>query len=571
MERAALAGAGAAPARVPAPSRLRDVAPPRPAPRQRHLARAAVAPPAAAPPAPDANQRAREGSYEAPLVRLQAAKADPEQPPIASALAPVDLSATSDVVVVGCGPAGLALAAELAGQGLSVALVGHDRPFVNNYGVWEDEFRALGLEHTLDHVWADAVCYFREGREVRVGRAYGRVCRRRLRAHLLRRCADAGVRFLAGEVEGVDTANAGGGGGGGAPPAAVRVRGGAVLGARLVTLASGAAAGRLLRYDPGSPGVAAQTAYGIEAEVEGYGDAFDPGAMLFMDYRRHHTGLYPGTARRQRPGQHPNGAAGLWGTGGETPSFLYAMPLGGGRVFLEETCLVAKPALPFAVLKRRLERRCEALGIKVGCRAGAALHTAPSSCRGRFTCIPVLCAFPPPPTPAAAATTPNPNPNPADQGGPRGGVELHPHRRPAPLARPAAHRVWRRRQPRPPRYRLLHSALPARGARHGARRGRGPPRAAHLGGGGALRVGGAVDAGEAAAGGLPRVRHGAAVRPGPGRHRRLLHHLLRAAHAPVARLPGQRAELGGPAGLCHAQGSKPSWWATWPPTPRGAT
>ena len=42
------------------------------------------------------------------------------------------------------------------------------------------------------------------------------------------------------------------------------------------------------------------------------------------------------------------------------------MPVDGGRrVFLEETCLVAKPALPFAVLKRRLERRLDAMGIKV--------------------------------------------------------------------------------------------------------------------------------------------------------------------------------------------------------------
>ena len=48
------------------------------------------------------------------------------------------------------------------------------------------------------------------------------------------------------------------------------------------------------------------------------------------------------------------------------PSFLYAMPVDHGRVFLEETCLVAKPALPFAVLKRRLERRLAAMGIKVG-------------------------------------------------------------------------------------------------------------------------------------------------------------------------------------------------------------
>lgn len=56
----------------------------------------------------------------------------------------------------------------------------------------------------------------------------------------------------------------------------------------------------------------------------------------------------------------------MWGTDDEVPSFLYAMPSDDGRqVFLEETCLVAKPALPFAVLKRRLERRLAAMGIKV--------------------------------------------------------------------------------------------------------------------------------------------------------------------------------------------------------------
>ena len=56
---------------------------------------------------------------------------------------------------------------------------------------------------------------------------------------------------------------------------------------------------------------------------------------------------------------------GLWGTQREVPSFLYAMPVADGRVFLEETCLVAKPPLPFSVLKRRLERRLGAMGLKV--------------------------------------------------------------------------------------------------------------------------------------------------------------------------------------------------------------
>lgn len=43
--------------------------------------------------------------------------------------------------MIGCGPAGLALAAESAKLGLKVGLIGPDMPFTNNYGVWEDEFK----------------------------------------------------------------------------------------------------------------------------------------------------------------------------------------------------------------------------------------------------------------------------------------------------------------------------------------------------------------------------------------------------------------------------------------------
>ena len=65
--------------------------------------------------------------------------------------------------------------------------------------------------------------------------------------------------------------------------------------------------------------------------------------------------------------EHPAAGGGLWGTQQEAPSFLYAMPLRGGRMFLEETCLVAKPTLPFAALKRRLHRRLAAMGVQVRC------------------------------------------------------------------------------------------------------------------------------------------------------------------------------------------------------------
>lgn len=71
------------------------------------------------------------------------------------------------------------------------------------------------------------------------------------------------------------------------------------------------------------------------------------------------------TTQTTKTGNHPNAGEGLWGSSEEVPTFLYAMPLGGNRVFLEETCLVAKPALPFAVLKRRLQRRLDAMGVKV--------------------------------------------------------------------------------------------------------------------------------------------------------------------------------------------------------------
>ena len=81
-------------------------------------------------------------------------------------------------------------------------------PFVNNYGVWVDEFRDLGLEHNLNRVWQDALCYFGEGKEVRVGRQYGRVCRRRLRKHLLQQCQKNGVQFLPGLMHEMDAQQA---------------------------------------------------------------------------------------------------------------------------------------------------------------------------------------------------------------------------------------------------------------------------------------------------------------------------------------------------------------------------
>ena len=41
--------------------------------------------------------------------------------------------------------------------------------------------------------------------------------------------------------------------------------------------------------------------------------------------------------------------------GRRIPSFLYAMPFSKTKIFLEETSLVARPAVPYQELKQRLE------------------------------------------------------------------------------------------------------------------------------------------------------------------------------------------------------------------------
>jgi lycopene epsilon-cyclase len=58
---------------------------------------------------------------------LQAGKRDEEQGRIADQLSPLNPKDTQDVLVVGCGPAGLYLAAQVAQRGLKVGLIGEGR------------------------------------------------------------------------------------------------------------------------------------------------------------------------------------------------------------------------------------------------------------------------------------------------------------------------------------------------------------------------------------------------------------------------------------------------------------
>lgn len=141
----------------------------------------------------------------------------------------------------------------------------------------------------------------------------------------------------------------------------------------------------------------------------------------------------------------------------QVPSFLYAMPLGGNRVFLEETCLVARPPMPFATLKRRLERRCKALGIKVGCWAATDVCLWPCKLMRKPArlsspaCPAACCGMMQHATSLPHTACLTRGMQSADWRAARGGVELHPCWRPAAAARPAGGGLWCGGQPGAPR------------------------------------------------------------------------------------------------------------------------
>lgn len=234
----------------------------------------------------------------------------------------------------------MAVAERVAAAGFTVCVVDPD-PFAhwpNNYGVWVDEFQAMGLDDCLHVIWPKAKVWLDSEKlgEKFLNRAFGRVDRPKLKRKLLEKCAARGVNFLYGKVQGVS--HAGG-------SSTVKLADGREVRGSLVLDATGHAR-KLVEYDKEfNPGF--QGAYGIVAEVESH--PFDLETMLFMDWRDDHTKAIPTMFKANE----------------KLPTFLYAMPFSKNRVFLEETSLVARPAIDFPELKERLEARLKWMGIKV--------------------------------------------------------------------------------------------------------------------------------------------------------------------------------------------------------------
>ena len=244
----------------------------------------------------------------------------------------------TDVLVLGGGPAALCIASELNKRGVvveGIAPEAVDAPWPNTYGIWANELKAVGLEHLLEHRWRDTVSYFGAGGDaaedlpIAHGIDYGLFDRAALQQHWLQR--SAGVVWHRDVAERVEA---------GTESTAVICASGEVRRARLVIDASGARSPHIQRPDQGP--VAGQAAYGLVARFSS--DPINSGRFVLMDYRCDHL------TEQQRL---------------DPPTFLYAMDLGDGVFFVEETSLAHAPGIPYDVLKQRLQQRLQRRGVEV--------------------------------------------------------------------------------------------------------------------------------------------------------------------------------------------------------------
>lgn len=265
-----------------------------------------------------------------------------------------------DALVIGTGPAGLAIAAALCQRGVAVgglAPTAPDAEWVNTYGIWEDELDALGLSHLLAHRWSDCVSYF-SAQEKSLNRVYGLFDKHKFQVHLLNQCGYGGesdithpVQWHHGKAAQIDHS---------ATHSTVTTQDGTCLDARIVIDASGhkpalvkrlmPSTGSALAAEPtqvavketGIDGLAYQAAYGVVGKFSA--PPIKSGRFVLMDYRVNHL------TEDERRG---------------SPTFLYAMDWGNDVFFLEETSLAECPAVSFDMLKHRLHKRLASQGVEL--------------------------------------------------------------------------------------------------------------------------------------------------------------------------------------------------------------
>lgn len=217
-----------------------------------------------------------------------------------------------DVVIVGDGPAGLALASASMKRRMRVSVLGDDAPWTATYGMWLDD--VPGLSRSCFRDVSPTVVVHGRDRHV-VERSYGIVDNDALRRHFAADGADRRV----GRARRVQHFTWG---------SRVVTAGGEAVDARYVVDASGRV-DEPWTGEPDRPPAAWQTAFGVV--VPHPPPRFDDDRVTFMDLRAVARGAGP-------------------------PTFCYVVPVGDGWL-VEETVLAARPAVAPAVLRDRLIAR----------------------------------------------------------------------------------------------------------------------------------------------------------------------------------------------------------------------
>ena len=240
--------------------------------------------------------------------------------------------ASVDVVVIGDGPAGSALALACTAAGLATLLIGDDAAWGNPYGTWIDDLHAVDLlaGHDVLGVGPFNVVAWSDRRHD-LGRAYGMLDNAALRAVLR-----AGVTHRRGRAALVRTASG---------RHMVELESGDQLSCRLVVDAAGWPASFADRAN-GSSLPAWQTAFGVVLSEPPAGDLGQPTVMDFRSPSEPHTAA-------------------------EYSTFVYSLPVADGWL-VEETVLASRPAVDPQELVPRLAAR---LGTDPDALLSAAVRT----------------------------------------------------------------------------------------------------------------------------------------------------------------------------------------------------
>jgi len=206
-----------------------------------------------------------------------------------------------------------------------------ESPWLPNYCLWADEV-PLEMKGLAEHVWPEVCVATRCGTRT-LNRPYAKLSTLELQKFLWNVLRSHKSQVIPGRASHLDHC---------VGETSIHVDDGSTHRVRLVVDASGSTTRFVRRVHSRAP--AFQTAYGLMLRAPYHG--FDPGQMMLMDFR-------PAATDATEP-----------------PSFLYALPLSGGRLFLEETSLARRPAMRLEVLRARLQVRLESLGLERAERIG---------------------------------------------------------------------------------------------------------------------------------------------------------------------------------------------------------